>query len=186
MKGFKMAGGYNDVYKIPYESMKDRGEFPAFSAGSFLAGPLLQSLFPQAFGGETSFNLTSPEKYRDQLTLSNADLSEMETGALRTTGRVTSKVASDIKQQGILGNESGTQTALAELGTNVAKGVGENKGRLKRTQKELFGKYFNMLNNYELAKQRHEDETAASRAGGLQSGLGGLSKLLTLWEGGIF
>jgi hypothetical protein len=160
--------------------------FPWLSAGSMLAGPLLGKLFPQAFGGQIGFDMPNPADHYKDLVLTDSDIARMRSGSLQGISEATTPLKEGIKQAGAAtGNTAGTQTALADLGTNIGKSVTKLDSDLIGVKKRSYADYFGLQNQYQQNKMNMAQANANSSAGMMQQGLGGLSQLLMLWQGGM-
>lgn len=163
--------------------------FPWLSAGSLVAGPLLSSLFPQAFGGRKPYGGFDPERYKDDITLDQGDLSGIRNTLLQSIMQSTVNPAiRNIKQAGAAGRlpKGATQSAISGAVSAGSRAIAQAEPGLQEQRRRSIMDFINLKRQYLGDKNLYDLAQTQSSASMLQGGLGGLSKLLMLWQGGLF
>lgn len=148
-----------------------------FPAGTNIAGMILDQ------AGKPKFNMLNPAKYKDELTLSDADIGT-EIQMLRQKGlKSGSKALSDIKQGTASGRlpQGVANVGRADIVGNVNETVNQLVPSLKREQRASYSNFVNMTNDYLQNKlnfqQGQHDRTL--------SGFGNLAQTALLWQSGF-
>jgi len=136
---------------------------------------------------EMNFGIT-PEAYKDQLTLSDADLGTMRSQNLQNISMLNTKNVSDIKQVGAARRmPSGAITsAIAGSSQNLARGASSIEPQLKQAQMQSYGNYMNLLQPYIMAKANTEMQGEQQGGQFLSEGFGSMAKMLLLSKAGFF
>lgn len=158
------------------------GVFPWASAGAAAAYPLLQTLFPKAFGGQKEG--VNPAKYKDDLVIDDQDLSGIRANLKKGAAKSAGKVISSIKQVGAANRMpvAATQTQIGEVGTNIAEGLATAEPGLQDLKRRSLSDYLDRLNQF----KGIENENTANVAGGNQNALSSLARIFDMWRSGSF
>jgi len=174
---------------LPAGAAAGSGAFPGIAAASLLAGPLFSALFPGAFGGRKPYEGLDPETYKDQITMDEGDLSSIRNVLLQSIQRGTVNPAiRSIKQAGAAGRmpKGATQSAISGAVSAGANALSSAEPGLQGQKRQSIMDFVNLKRGYLGDKNMYNLAQTESSANMLQGSLGGLSKLLMLWQGGFF
>lgn len=161
--------------------------FPWLTAASLAAGPLMQSLFPKEFGGQTEYKGLNPEDYKKDIVMDEGDLGGIRQGILSNIQKsVVQPGVRGIKQAGAarrmpLGSIKSATEGIVSTG---AKGVAEAEPGLQNMKRQSMMDFLNMKSRYEYDKNMFDFAGTQQSASMNQGAMGGLSKLLMLWQAG--
>lgn len=161
--------------------------FPWLSAGSLAAGPLLQSLFPKAFGGQQEYQGLDPEKYKEDIVLDEGDIGGMRQGILSNIQQtVVEPGIRSVKQAGAakglpLGSIASATRGITSTG---AKKAATAEPGLQKLKHQSMLDFLNMKSRYEYDKNLFDFAGTQQKSSMLQGSMGGLSRLLMLWQAG--
>jgi len=163
--------------------------FPWLSAGSLLAGPVLNTLFPKAFGGDTGFKGFDPTPYKDQIVVDEGDASAIRQNILSSIQKgIVGPGIRGVKQIGAAGRlpKGTTQSAIAGVVGKGSKAVSQAEPGIQELRRKSMMDFLNLKRDYINRESLHDMYTGERNAAMLQGSLGGLSKLMMLWQGGLF
>ncbi len=161
--------------------------FPWLAAGSLAAGPLLQSIFPKAFGGQQPYQGVDPEKYKKDIVMDKGDLTGIRQGILSNIQQtVVEPGIRSVKQAGAakglpLGSIKSATEGIVSTGAKKAATAEPGLQELKR--KSMLD-FLGMKSRYEYDKNLFDFAGTQQKASMLQGSMGGLSRLLMLWQAG--
>ena len=163
--------------------------FPWLTAGALAGGPLLQSLFPKAFGGMKPYEGFDPEKYKGEITLDEGDLSGMRNVLMQSVKRsMVDPAVRQIKQTGAAKRlpSGATQSAISGAVSAGSRAVTQAEPGLQEQKRRSIMDFVSLKRDYLRDKNMYELSQTQQGASMMQGGVGGLSKLLMLWQGGLF
>jgi len=149
--------------------------FPWIPA-AFLGGGLLAS------GAlNKKYNFSRPP---EDIMMTDADVRSTYNEILGDLSSTQQGQIAGIKQVGAANRlpAGATQGRIAETAQQTAKGAARALPLLKENRRRSKSDYYQLLHNYELAQAGQQ----GAQQHFVQSGLGGLGQILTLWQGGYF
>jgi hypothetical protein len=163
--------------------------FPWAGAAGLAAGPLLGMLFPEAFGGKKQYEGLDPEKYREDIIIGENDLSQIRNVLLQSIqGGVVNPAIRNIKQTGAAGRlpKGATQSAMSGAVSAGSRALASAEPGLQQQKRQSIMDFVNLKRQYLSDKNLYDLGQTQIGSSMLQGSLGGLSKLLMLWQGGLF
>ena len=136
---------------------------------------------------ETKFEIT-PQMFKDELTLSDSDLSSIRAANLRNLSMLNSSQARHIKQVGSARRmpSGAILSNLAGSSLNLSKGASMIEPHLRRMQVQSYGDYLRLLQPYLMLKARNDMQNQLTDRTFLQQGFGDMAKLFILKKAGFF
>ena len=163
--------------------------FPWLTAGAMAAGPLLQGLFPKQFGGMKQYEGFDPEKYKEDITMDEGDISGIRNVLLQSIQRgIVNPAVRNIKQVGAAKRlpSGATQSAISGAVSAGSRAAASAEPGLQAEKRRSIMDFVNLKRAYLGDKNMYELAQTQQGASMVQGGMGGLSKLLMLWQGGMF
>lgn len=159
--------------------------FPWLSGAALLGGPILQGLF----GGGRGYMGFNPEQYKEDIILSQGDLGKIRSGLMQS-------IQKGVVQPGIRGvKQSGAARrlpagAISEGITGVAKGAAKQmtamEPRIQEMRRQSILDFINLKRGAMADRNMYQYAQDQQSLGMTQGAMGGLAKLLMLWQGGFF
>lgn len=162
--------------------------FPILPAATIGGGMLLNHLFPEEFGGRTQYQGVDPRQFKDQLTIDDGEIAGIRGDITRRATAANAGNRAAIKQRGAAGRlpQGAIMDALAGESQRTAEAVSSVEPKLQGLKKDSFAKYLSMVDAFMQNKGAFDTNNANSKAAFYQQALGGLGKLLLMWQGGYF
>ena len=160
---------------------------PWLAGGALALGPLLQAIFPKGFGGQSEFGGFDPEKYRDDIVLSDADIGAKRHGLMTSVKRgLVNPAIKDIKKAGAARRLPSGAVTSSIKGAVSAGGevVAKAEPAFQEMKRKSMLDFINLKKGFVDDKAMVDMFNTQNTAGTNQIALGGLAKLLMLWESG--
>lgn len=162
------------------------GAFPWVQAGAMALGPILGSIFPE-FLGKTEYQGMDPMKFMNDIILSKGDISQMRSNIINQIKKSTMPAISRVKQVGAAGRlpKGAVLSGIAGVQGESAKAISGVEPALDQAKRSSILDFLGVQNQYASQKGAYDQYNAGLGADMWQTGMGGLGKLITLWQRGL-